>query len=162
MEYVGGISNNCGVAKVATRKGYQMSRAIQVKVATEKVVVALKETLAKKQGELADYDKSVEKFEKAKKDWQSKALALAIKSLSKASEVSVNARYDGRICISAEFNKNTIEIGDEPTTEPQFRHFYRGNVETEINELASAIRILEMSDDEFVNASTMKSLSQYL
>ena len=61
-----------------------------------------------------------------------------------------------------EFDNNVLAVDKEPEQDPKYRGYYAGNTQTAIEELENAIRILEMSDDEFVNASTMKSISQYL
>jgi hypothetical protein len=140
-----------------------MSKSLSVKVPTKKVVSALEATLAKKQADYENQDKAKALYEK-EVDKYNLALIKLIKA-GKGTITSANKYHwqsgskSGNITVSAEivFPKSALPVEPkEPTEVAEWRY------KSEIEEITQAIRVLKMSDQEYVNASTMKSVSQYL
>ena len=137
-----------------------MSRAISVKVATPKVIKALETKLATIKETYANQDKLEAEFQTALTAWNK---ALADFALSKIAEAT-------NIRTSVQTWKNTMNIDfDVPTTgefpempvrnfDQMHQHTYREIVE----EIENALNILRMTDEETVNASTMKQIARYL
>jgi hypothetical protein len=137
-----------------------MSRAISVKVATPKVIKALETKLESIKENYANQDKLEAEFQTALTAWNK---SLADYAMSKIAEAT-------NIRTSVHTWKNTMNIDfDVPTTgefpempvrnfEQLHQHTYRETVE----EITNALNILRMTDEETVNASTMKQIASYL
>jgi multidrug resistance efflux pump len=135
-----------------------MSRAITVKVATPKVIKALETKLAKmekdfanKEANEAKYQKEYEKYEKAMTDY-------AIANIKKA-DAAVNTRYNGSVNITFSFEKAS-DFPQEPKRE--YEDIAEWKYNEAVEEISNALSILKMTDEEYVNASTMKSIAKYL
>jgi hypothetical protein len=137
-----------------------MARSITVKVATPKVIKALETKLATVEKEYASqavneakYDKEVEKYKKTMIDY-------CISNIKKAENFRVVRRsYQNFVNIDFDVPPSAT-LPTEPTRDytqiPEWRYV---EIKEEIN---NALNILRMTDEEYVNASTMKSIAQYL
>lgn len=137
-----------------------MARAINVKIATAKVIKSLEEKLVKIQKDKANEKENQEKFNKELEKWRKAVIKIASTNIAKASHTSVNKRYDGTINLDLYFSKDTLDVPAEP--EPDHKVLPDWQHKEMVEELENAIRILKMTDEEYVNASTMKSISKYL
>ena len=130
-----------------------MARAISVKVATPKVIAAL-------EAKLSD-GKVAEKNNVKKREEYALELAKYNKKLLKdyASELvidSVSQRWSGQIEVTYK-KLNQFDLPEQPKLDLE-----RELGSYEVQEIENAIRILKMTDEETVNASTFKSIAQYL
>jgi hypothetical protein len=142
---------------------------LTVPVPVASAIAALEARLEKINNE---YDASIEKEEAFKKRhaaWRQKLMALARKALMEAlkndSNVDAWARENsrGELCVYAKADTSVPIAGDLPV-EParnwesmpdyQYRHM--------VEEIQQAIRILRMTDEKTVPASTFAALSRYL
>jgi hypothetical protein len=138
-----------------------MARAISVKVPTAKVIVALEARLEKTKNERQTTAEKEAQFQNDLKVWNEEIKTWALARVSTA----VNFRSNYRSW------SNTINLDfDVPTTEGNFpvepqRDWENRNdwqIKEEVEEINNALSILRMTDEETVNASTMKSISKYL
>jgi hypothetical protein len=130
-----------------------MARSISVKVAKDKVIKALKAKIE----ESAKNEKLNEKNEAAYKVALDKYQRSIIKDFAKHLELeNVNTRWNGQLEVTYKVEKG-VELPKQPDWE---RVSVLGRYE--VQEIENAIRILEMSDEEFVSASTMKQIASYL
>jgi hypothetical protein len=138
-----------------------MTRAITVKVATAKVIKALEGTLAKLEKDYTSQEANEAKFQKAQEKWKKEIGDWAIKNFSKATNLRTNYRSWNNT-LNVDFDIITEE-GSFPT-EPEkdfeviHQHTYREMKE----DITNALTILKMTDEETVNASTMKQIAKYL
>jgi prenyltransferase beta subunit len=147
---------------------------ISVKVSTKKVIAAMEQKIASNTKKIAEHAKACEKFEAAqekhRKFVQDNAAKIA-KSVGVTPEVSVDAaRYwgsnAGKISVGLTYylNKEDAEsLAATPVFE--FEHGEFGSVEQmgqENRELGNAIRLLNMTDEEYVNTNTYKHVAKYL
>jgi hypothetical protein len=142
---------------------------LTVPVATDKAIAALEARLEKINNQ---YDANIEKetaFKKQHAAWRQKLMALARKALMEAlkndNNVDAWARENsrGELCVYAKADTSAPIVGDLPA-EPvrnwesmpdyQYRHM--------VEEIQQAIRILRMTDEKTVTASTFAALSRYL
>jgi len=138
-----------------------MSRAITVKVATPKVIKALETKLATLKADKENEASNEAKHQKALEKWRKEIGKYAIANFAKAENLRTNYRSWNKT-LNVDFDL-TVAEGEFPA-EPQ-RDFsamsdyaYREMVE----EINNALSILKMTDEETVNASTMKSIAKYL
>ena len=138
-----------------------MARAITVKVATPKVINALETKLASLEKEFAEKEANEAKYQAEYEVYKKALIAYATENISKAENFRTNFRSWNK-CLNIDFDL-TVSEKDLPT-EPQrefntMNEYEFRNTKSEIN---NALNILRMTDEETVNASTMKSIAQYL
>lgn len=133
-----------------------MSRALSVKVATPKVIKALEAKLEAGTKAVANNEKKRKEYEKLEKAWAKEVADLAVKQISKA-DVSANENWRGEININLSLPAGSIKLPAKPDLdlEQELGRY-------EVTEIENAIRILKMTDEETVNASTFKTIAQYL
>ena len=135
-------------------------KAINVKIATTKVIKALETSLAKIKPDYANQDKLQEKHEKATEKWNKEVAKLAMSVISKAEDLSANLRYNGEICVSFNLPKGSIELPAQP--EKDFESIHQWQYNEKVEEIENAIRILKMTDEEVVSTSTYNAIARYL
>jgi hypothetical protein len=138
-----------------------MSRQITVKVATTKVIKALETRLAKLEKDYADQTANEAKHTKAYEAWKKEVGKWAIANFSKAENLRTNYRQWNNT-LNVDFDiitkEGTFPKEPEKDFEVVHTHQYR-----EIKEdITNALTILKMTDEETVNASTMKQIAKYL
>jgi DNA repair exonuclease SbcCD ATPase subunit len=138
-----------------------MSRQITVKVATTKVIKALETRLAKLEKDYADQTANEAKHTKAYEAWKKEVGKWAIANFSKAENLRTNYRHWNNT-LNVDFDiitkEGTFPKEPEKDFEVVHTHQYR-----EIKEdITNALTILKMTDEETVNASTMKQIAKYL
>ena len=133
-----------------------MARAISVKVSTPKVIKALEAKLEAGTKAIANNEKKRKEYEKVDKAWSKEVAELILKQVSKA-EVSAHENYRGDVSANITIPVGTIKLPEKPSMELE-QELGRW----EVQEIENAIRILKMTDEETVNASTFKTIAQYL
>jgi hypothetical protein len=133
-----------------------MARAISVKVATPKVIKALEAKLVESKSAITNNEKKRKEYEKTEKAWAKEVADLVIKQISKA-DVSAHENYRNELSVNICLPAGTIKLPEKPSIELENE---LGRYE--VQEIENAIRILKMTDEETVNASTFKTVAQYL
>jgi hypothetical protein len=133
-----------------------MARAISVKVSTAKVIKALETKLSDSVKAITNNEKKRKEYQKVEKAWSKEVAELVIKQISKA---DVNASENWRNEVNGSFNipAGLVTLPEKPQLELE-QELGRW----EVQEIENAIRILKMTDEEVVNASTFKTIAQYL
>ena len=135
-------------------------KAINVKIATTKVIKALETKLAEIQKDYANQEANQEKHDKAVEKWQKEVGKLALSAISKATDLSANNRYNGEINVQFTLPKGTIELPAEP--QRNFDTMHQWQFKETCEEIENAIRILKMTDEEVVSTSTYNAIARYL
>jgi predicted nucleic acid-binding protein len=138
-----------------------MSRAITVKVATPKVIKALEAKLSTIKKEYAEQGANEAKYEKARKAWQKEVVEYAVSNIKKAENFRTNYRsWNSTLNIDFDLTVLEKDLPTEPVRDftTMHQHTYNEIVE----DITNALTILKMTDEETVNASTMKQIARYL
>jgi uncharacterized protein YhaN len=138
-----------------------MSRAITVKVATPKVIKALETRLAQLEKDYTSQEANEAKYEKARKAWQKEVSDFAVANIKKAENFRTNYRsWNKTLNIDYDLTVNESDLPKEPEKDFEVihQHTYREMKE----DITNALTILKMTDEETVNASTMKQIAKYL
>jgi hypothetical protein len=139
-----------------------MSRAITVKVATPKVIKALETRLAKLELDWTNQAENEAKYEKAREAYNEALKVFAIANISKAENFRTSYRsYNNKLNIDYDIvvsSENDMPAEPEREFEQLHQHNYREMKE----DITNALTILRMTDEETVNASTMKQIARYL
>ena len=135
-------------------------KAINVKIATTKVIKALETKLAQLQKDKANQKVNEEKFSKAQEKYNKEVAKLALDKISKAEDLSAHTRYNGQINVSFCLPVGTIDLPTEPTKD--FESFHDWQYKEMVEEIENAVRILKMTDEETVSTSTYNTIARYL
>ena len=138
-----------------------MSRAITVKVATPKVIKALETRLATLEKDYASQEANEAKFQKKHEAWKKEIGKWAIANFSKAENLRTNYR-NWNNTLNVDFDIITKE-GNFPTEpEKDYETIHQHTYKEMKEDITNALTILKMTDEETVNASTMKQIARYL
>ena len=135
-------------------------KAINVKIATTKVIKALETKLAQLQKDKANQKVNEEKFSKAQDKYNKEIAKLALAQISKATDLSAHTRYNGDINVSFALPKGILELPAEPVKD--FDTYHDWQYKEMVEEIENAIRILKMTDEEVVSTSTYNAIARYL
>jgi hypothetical protein len=138
-----------------------MTKAITVKVATPKVIAALEAKLEAVEKDYASQEVKEKAFGEAMEAWRKSIQEYAIANFKKAENIRVNHRsWNNMLNIDYDLSVKDGDVPKEPNREYQTmgHHEYKEIVA----DITNALNILRMTDEETVNASTMKSIARYL
>ena len=141
-----------------------MSNKMAVKVQTTKVIKALEEAIKIRDKKFADSEKAQVEFDKAMVKYRDDLKKLVKSPKAKVTEANTYQRWHSSKNLSEQEVSVTITI---PTSllpkEPENKsNYHERTYQNEVEEINNALRLLRMTDQEYVSASTMKSVSQYL
>jgi pyruvate/2-oxoacid:ferredoxin oxidoreductase alpha subunit len=148
------------------------SKGINVKIARTVLIDSLNKKLNTMHKNMQEYEKACEKYEKDKKKWEQDVIAYAT-SKGKITDAAVNM-YPWRsesvnlanVSISYEFPKDKVsqepEKPEKPYKSSGYGRNYTGGYEEQVAEISNAIRVLQLSNEETVSASTYGAVSKYL
>jgi sugar diacid utilization regulator len=136
-------------------------KAISVKIPTERVIKALEGSLATLEVNWTSQEANEAKYNKAMEAWRKEIGKWAIANFSKAENLRTSYR-SWNSTLNVDFDIITKE-GNFPT-EPERNYItlHKHEYETQKEEMANAIRILKMTDEEVVNTSTYNAVARYL
>ena len=138
-----------------------MSRQITVKVATPKVIKALETRLAKLEKDYKEQSANEAKHTKALEAWKKEVGKWAIANFTKAENLRTNYRSWNKT-LNVDFDI-TVSEGQFPAEPEKDFEVVHSHTYKEIKEdITNALTILKMTDEETVNASTMKQIAKYL
>ena len=138
----------------------QKGKAINVKIATTKIIKALETTLAEKNKLWAAEKKIQDAYEKANEAYKKELTEVALKHIAKAENLSVSERsWNNSINIDFNLPRNLVKLKqpEQPKT-TYWEHQYNEDKA----ELENAIRILKMTDEEVVSTSTYNAVARFL
>ena len=136
-------------------------RTINVKLPTAKVITALQQALAKLELDYTSQDEAEGKYQKATEKWRKEVIKFAVDNISKAENIRTNYRqWNNNLNVDFDLTVKESEFPAEPQRdfESMNIHSYREMKE----EIANAIRILQLTDEEVVSTSTYNSIARYL
>jgi hypothetical protein len=136
-------------------------KAINVKIATAKVITALENRLAKLEADYKTQDENEVKFQTKLEAWKKEILAFAIANVDKAQNLRTNYRsWNDNLNVDFDLTVKEGQFPKEPERnfEQLHVHTYREMKE----EMENAIRILKMTDEETVSTSTYNAIARYL
>lgn len=142
-----------------------MSKTLQVKVKVSVLLPALKKALDERAKRFANNEKLEAEYEKAVQAYNANLIKLIKAGKGKVTDAQT-ATYSWRrdekekvTTIQATFEFPKSVIGTEPKQPDTYKEWqWRSDRET----LEQAIRVLEMTDQEYVSASTLKGVAEYL
>jgi hypothetical protein len=136
-------------------------KAINVKIATPKVIKALESALAKLEKDYSTQEANEAKYDKAMDKWKKDLIDYAVTNIKKAENFRTAYRsYNDSLNI--DFDVKVTEKDILPQPEREYEVIHRGTYVEQKAELENAIRILKMTDEETVSTSTYNAIARYL
>ena len=136
-------------------------KAINVKIATAKVIKALETKLATLEKDYATQTEKEAKFGKKQEAWKKEIAKWAIENFSKAENLRTNYRqWNNTLNVDFDIITKEGNFPAEPQKDFEVIHTHTYNDQKE--EITNAIRILKMTDEEVVNTSTYNAVARYL
>jgi hypothetical protein len=143
------------------RKQMARGKAINVKIATPKVIKALEVKLDEIKKSYAEQGANEAKYQKAREKWQKEIGKWAIANFSKAENLRTNYRqWNKTLNVDFDLTVNEGDFPVEPEKDYEIIHQHTYNEMKE--EIENAIRILKMTDEEVVSTSTYNAIARYL
>ena len=136
-------------------------KAINVKIATPKVITALTNKLAELEANYKKQDENEAKYQELCSAWKKELFAFAIANIDKAENVRTNYRqWSNNLNVDFDLTVKENEFPAEPQRE--FEQLHRHTYQEQKEEMENAIRILKMTDEETVSTSTYNAIARYL
>jgi len=137
------------------------SRSITVKVATPKVINALETKLAKINNDYTNQEQLEAEFQTELKAWNKALLDYAVSKFDTATNIRTNYRtWNNSLNIDFDVDTKGADFPAQP--ERNFEQISQYAYREMVEEITNALSILRMTDEQTVNASTMKSIAKYL
>ena len=135
------------------------SKAINVKIATSKVIKALENKL--KQLKLDKENEAINdaKFNKALDKYNKDVIKIAAANINKWEDIRIITRHDGKVNVDINLPSSVV-LPAQP--ERNFEVISHWHYKEMVEEIENAIRILKMTDEEVVSTSTYNSIAKYL
>ena len=136
-------------------------KAISVKIATPKVIKALEGALAKLELDYTSQEANEAKYQKQYEKWKKEVQDYAIANIKKAENFRTNYRsWNNSLNIDFDLTVSDKDLPKEP--EKDFESMSVYNYREQKEEIANAIRILKMTDEEVISTSTYNAVARYL
>jgi len=136
-------------------------KAIQVKIATPKIIKALEAKLAELNKNYESQEANEAKYQKQYEKWQKEIAKWAVAQFGKAQNVRTNYRSWNKT-LNVDFDLITEESDFPKEPEKDYQEIHRHTYNEMKEEMENAIRILKMTDEEVVNTSTYNAVARYL
>ena len=144
-------------------------KAINVKIATTKVIKALETKLAEIKKAYAEQGANEAKYQKAREKWQKEIGKWAVANFSKAENIRTNYRqWNKTLNVDFDLIVNETDFPAEPEKDFEVIHqhsyneIHRHTYNEMVEEIENAIRILKVTDEEVVSTSTYNAIARYL
>lgn len=136
-------------------------KAISVKIPTQRVIDALIQSLAKLELDYTSQEANEAKYQIAYKKWQKELADFAVANFAKAENIRTNFRsWSKTLNVDFDIVGCDTQFPVEPVKDFDTIHQHTYNEMKE--EMANAIRILKMTDEEVVSTSTYQAVARYL
>lgn len=140
-----------------------MAKSLNLKIKKAKLITTLEAKLKELEADYKNNDKKQAQYDKEMEAYTAAILKL-VKSGKATLEGADESRYYGsrrkntkEFCVTVSIPKSLVpEQPEQPKTYEDYR--WRNDREA----ISNALRMLELSDDEYVSASTLRSVSEYL
>ena len=148
-----------------------MARTLSVKIPTAKLIADVEASLAKIDEDLANYAQAQKDYKEASRKYQEDVVAHAIKVLSDPSNIGTDHNSPIRITnnhyrndVSVEFDTDLLNFPKKPEEprHPNPKEYFGRDYVTRKELLEKNLRILKMTSQEEVNASTYGAIMEIL
>jgi hypothetical protein len=149
-----------------------MARSLSVKIPTATLIADVEATIAKIEAELLTYPADMEAYRQASKAHQDIVLNAVIEAIK--NPANIGGEYDtnavvrvgtnsyGRVSISVNTDFLSLPSAPEAPSNPNSREHYGREYTTKLELLKKNLKVLRMTNQEEVNASTYNTVMELL
>ena len=148
-----------------------MARSLSVKIPTATLIADVEATIAKIEEDVANYPALTEKYRADLKAYNDKIVQLTIQAVKKSDLIGTD--YGSPIRVTSGYRGNSVQIevdGDalgfpqkpEAPSNPNDRTYYGRDYTTKLDLLKKNLKVLRMTNQEEVNASTYNTVMELL
>ncbi len=148
-----------------------MARSLAVKVPTASLIALLENKIAEIKSAMATYPADVKQYEIDQSEYKKSLVALTIKALtdnptlvgdSYDSPIRVSLNYHGNVDVT--LDKNALGFPDAPVKpiDPNQKTYFGREYVSQLEILEKNLKVLRMTQQEEVNASTYSSVMDLL
>jgi hypothetical protein len=148
-----------------------MAKSLAVKIPTALLITEVQSQIAKLESDIDSYAEKRKQYESDLKKWQSDILTHAIKALSDPNNIGTDSdslvsvsysRYQNGV--SVEFDAEALGFPKRPEepSRPNQQSYYGRDYTTKLDLLKKNLKVLKMTNQEEVNASTYNSVMELL
>jgi hypothetical protein len=148
-----------------------MARSLSVKIPTATLIADVEATIAKIEEDVANYPALTEKYRSDLKAYNDKIVQLTIQAVKKSD--LIGTEYGSPIRVTSGYRGNSVQIevdGDalgfpqkpEAPSNPNDRTYYGRDYTTKLDLLKKNLKVLNMTNQEEVNASTYNTVMELL
>jgi hypothetical protein len=149
-----------------------MARSLSVKIPTATLIADVEATIAKIEAEIATYPADMEAYRKADKAHQEVILKAVVEAIKNPD--NIGSEYDhnalvrvgtnsyGRVSISVNTDFLDLPKAPEQPSNPNERTHYGREYTTKLELLKKNLKVLKMTNQEEVNASTYNTVMELL
>jgi hypothetical protein len=149
-----------------------MARSLSVKIPTATLIADVEATIAKIEAELITYPADMEAYRQASKAHQDIVLNAVIEAIK--NPANIGGEYDtnavvrvgtnsyGRVSISVNTDFLSLPSAPEAPSNPNERTHYGRDYTTKLELLKKNLKVLKMTNQEEVNASTYNTVMELL
>jgi hypothetical protein len=148
-----------------------MARSLSVKIPTATLIADVEATIAKIEEDVANYPALTEKYRADLKAYNEKIVQLTIQAVKKSDLIGTD--YGSPIRVTSGYRGNSVQIevdGDalgfpqkpEAPSNPNDRTYYGRDYTTKLDLLKKNLKVLNMTNQEEVNASTYNTVMELL
>ena len=137
---------------------------LAVKIKTATLIEALEKALAEREKRWANQEKAQAEHEKEMEAYNQAVMKLVKSGKGKITDATEGYSYRHNKKSKVQDFSVTVEIPKNlvPKMPEQAETYREYEYKNETKEISSSIRVLKMTDQEYVSASTYKSVTQYL
>jgi hypothetical protein len=132
-----------------------------VKIETAVVIEALEQALNKLHAEYAMQNSLEIEYQRACAEWKKEVIAYAVKHIETATDFRTNYRpWANKLNIDYDVAVPEGSISESPSR--KYESISEREYKEQVVSISKELRILKLTKDEYVSASTLKSVGQYL
>lgn len=148
-----------------------MARSLSVKIPTADLIADIEATLAKIEADVAEYPEAVKKYEADSKAHQAKVIETVVEAIKAGrvgngydhnEPISVRAGYGRQVNIYVDVDALGVPDAPEKPKNPNDRESFGREYVTRKQLLEKNLKVLRMTKQEEVNASTYNTVMELL
>lgn len=149
-----------------------MARSLSVKIPTATLIADIEATIAKIEEDIANYPALVEAHRAESKAYEANIIALAIEALKTKTDL-IGTNHDSPIRVATGYRDGSVQVTldgsalgfpnkPEAPNNPNARESFGREYTTRLELLKKNLKVLKMTNQEEVNASTYNTVMELL